>query len=61
MESSLRELLPESEALFDRESEPDPLPDTESLSLPEPDLLPESDPLPDADPLSLPLAEALSE
>jgi hypothetical protein len=61
VESSLRESLPESEVLVDRESEPDPLPDAESLSLPDPDSLSESDPLPDAEPLWLPLAEALSE
>ena len=61
VESSLRESLPESDMLVDRESEPDPLPDAESLSLSEPDPLPEFDPLPDAEPLWLPLAEALSE
>lgn len=57
VESSLRESLPKSDVLVDRESEADPLPlsDAESLSLTEPD------PLPDAEPLWLPLAEALSE
>ncbi|WP_436715506.1 hypothetical protein U8335_24155 [Roseiconus lacunae] len=63
VESSLRESLPESDVLVDRESEPDPLPlsDSEALTLPDPEPLPESDPLPDAEPLWLSLAEALSE
>ncbi|WP_146459071.1 hypothetical protein [Rubripirellula tenax] len=63
VESSLRESLPESDVLVDRESEADPLPlsDSDALTLPDPESLPESDPLPDAEPLWLPLAEALSE
>ncbi len=63
VESSLRESLSESDVLADRESDPDPLPlsDSDALTLPDPDSLPESDPLPDAEPLWLPLAEALSE
>ncbi|MCM2370780.1 hypothetical protein [Aporhodopirellula aestuarii] len=57
VESSLRESLPESDVLVDRESDPDPLPLSDSDAL----VLPESDPLPDAEPLWLPLPEALSE
>jgi len=55
VESSLRESLPETDVLADRESEPDPLPDAESLSLSA------SAPLPDADPVWVPLAGAQSE
>ena len=61
--SSLSESLPESDVLVDRESEADPLSlsDSDALTLPDPESLPELDPLSDAEPLWLPLAEALSE
>ncbi|MDF1839935.1 MAG: hypothetical protein P1U77_00770 [Rubripirellula sp.] len=63
VESSLRESLPESDVLVDRESEADPLSlsDSDALTLPDLESLPELDPLSDAEPLWLLLAEALSE